>query len=137
MRKGSRRLRAAAHSRRKFLPALIKRQEHEMLFGVCPFEGAQAQTRATDLAHVFRHRHSKNSELCSLGHASRIMCNDARLKSTAERAAWLGNDETHYVRKWEYKDLQDLKEFIVLTEYWVESEHLTKESVAQMPEGKK
>ena len=63
--------------------------------------------------------------------------NDTRLKATAERAAWLGNDETHYVRKWEDKDLQDLKKFIKLTEYWIESEHLTQESVAQMPAGKK
>lgn len=30
---------------------------------------------------------------------------DARLKAVAERAVWLGNDETHYVRKWEDKDL--------------------------------
>jgi hypothetical protein len=72
-----------------------------------------------------------------LGPCIKDYVNDARLKSTAERAAWLGNDKTHYIRKWEYKDLQDLKEFIVLTEYWVESEHLTKESVAPMPEGKK
>jgi hypothetical protein len=63
--------------------------------------------------------------------------NDARLKTVAERAAWLGNDETHYVRKWETKDLQDLKRFIQLTEYWIESEHLTRESIAEMPEGKK
>lgn len=26
-----------------------------------------------------------------------------------ERAAWLGNDETHYVRKWPEKDVKDLK----------------------------
>jgi hypothetical protein len=63
--------------------------------------------------------------------------NDARLKAVAERAAWLGNDETHYVRKWEDKDLEDLKKFIQLTEYWIESEHLTRESIAEMPEGKK
>ncbi len=30
---------------------------------------------------------------------------DARVKELARRAAWLGNDETHYVRKWEGKDL--------------------------------
>jgi hypothetical protein len=62
---------------------------------------------------------------------------DARIKLTAERAAWLGNDETHFVRKWEDKDLQDLKKLIQLTCYWIQSEHLTNALVAEMPHGKK
>ncbi|MBP2259149.1 hypothetical protein [Virgibacillus alimentarius] len=37
----------------------------------------------------------------------------------AERATWLGNDETHYVRQWENKDLQDLKNLIDLTVYFI------------------
>ena len=49
----------------------------------------------------------------------------------------MGNDETHYVRKWEDKDLEDLKKFIQLTEHWIESEHLTREAIAEMPKGKK
>jgi hypothetical protein len=39
---------------------------------------------------------------------------DPRLKLTAERASWLGNDETHYVRKWEDKDIEDLKNSFAL-----------------------
>src|SRR5271157_5104927 len=30
---------------------------------------------------------------------------DPKIKACAKRAAWLGNDETHYVRKWESKDI--------------------------------
>ncbi|MGF6947536.1 hypothetical protein QF028_000029 [Neobacillus sp. B4I6] len=37
----------------------------------------------------------------------------------AERAVWLGNDETHYVRKWDDKDLKDLKNLIDLTVYFI------------------
>jgi hypothetical protein len=37
-----------------------------------------------------------------------------KVKAVASRAAWLGNDETHYSRKWEDKDLQDLKRLISL-----------------------
>ena len=33
---------------------------------------------------------------------------DPRVRQCAERAVWLGNDETHYERKWIGKDLQDL-----------------------------
>lgn len=35
------------------------------------------------------------------------------------RAVWLGNDETHYFRKWKDKDLQDLKNLIDLVVYHI------------------
>jgi hypothetical protein len=41
------------------------------------------------------------------------------IKEMAERAVWLGNDETHYIRKWEDKDIQDLKNLIDLTVYYL------------------
>jgi len=59
-----------------------------------------------------------------------------QIKEIARRAAWLGNDETHYVRKWEDKDLKDLKKLISLTLHWIEVETLTLEVIADMPEGK-
>ncbi len=40
---------------------------------------------------------------------------DEGIKNMAERAAWLGNDETHYYRKWIDKDIEILKELIQLT----------------------
>jgi len=59
---------------------------------------------------------------------------DERIKGTAKRAAWLGNDETHYFRKWEEKDLESLKLLIELTIRWIESVELTKKSIEEMPE---
>lgn len=56
------------------------------------------------------------------------------IKDVAKRAVWLGNDETHYLRKWESKDLQDLKKLIDLTVHWLEMEQITKETIAGMPE---
>ncbi|MGG0418261.1 hypothetical protein ABEY52_19685 [Priestia aryabhattai] len=44
------------------------------------------------------------------------------IKDMAERAIWLGNDETHYVRKWEGKDIKDLKNLIDLTVYYLSME---------------
>ena len=61
---------------------------------------------------------------------------DPKLKTTASRATWLGNDETHYVRKWEDKDLNDLKKLIDLTVHWVSAEILTGELAVSMPEPK-
>jgi hypothetical protein len=62
---------------------------------------------------------------------------DPRLRSTASRAAWIGNDETHYVRRWENKDLTDLKKLIELTVHWISSEILTAELEVSMPDSKK
>jgi hypothetical protein len=64
--------------------------------------------------------------------ASRIQ--DANIKGVAKRAAWLGNDETHYTRKWESKDLQDLKMLIDLTVHWMEAEALTAQLLKDMPD---
>jgi len=45
-------------------------------------------------------------------------------KSVAERATWLGNDETHYYRKWENKDISDLKALLRLTINAIENQLL-------------
>jgi hypothetical protein len=57
---------------------------------------------------------------------------DANVKETAKRAVWLGNDETHYVKTWEDKDLQDLKKLIALTVHWIEAHKLTEELLQSM-----
>lgn len=44
---------------------------------------------------------------------------ETSIKNMAERATWLGNDEAHYIRKWENKDLKDLKNLIELTVYFI------------------
>lgn len=62
---------------------------------------------------------------------------EGRVKAVAARAAWLGNDETHYVRKWEDKDLEDLKKLLHLTVLWIEMQELTESVVKEMPEAKK
>lgn len=55
------------------------------------------------------------------------MSEASKLRSVATKAVWLGNDETHYVRKWEDKDISHLKMLIDLTLHWIESELLTDE----------
>lgn len=68
-----------------------------------------------------------------LGKCIQDRINDTRIKEVARRAAWLGNDETHYVRTWEEKDLQDLKNLIDLTVHWIEAEALTEKLLNDMP----
>ena len=50
---------------------------------------------------------------------------DANVKRCADLATWLGNDETHYVRKWTDRGLADLKTLIRLTLHWIQNELLT------------
>ena len=61
---------------------------------------------------------------------------DTNVKECAKRAAWLGNDETHYTRKWEDKDIEDLKILVRLTVNWIENVLLTQKYCNEMPPGK-
>jgi hypothetical protein len=61
---------------------------------------------------------------------------DANLKICATRAAWLGNDETHYLRVWDSHDISDLKRLITLSVNWIENSILTKEYAKTMPSKK-
>ena len=58
---------------------------------------------------------------------------DARIQAVAKRSLWLGNDETHYLRKWTGHDLSDLITLIKLTANWIELEHLSKSYIESMP----
>jgi hypothetical protein len=58
------------------------------------------------------------------------------LRETAKRAVWLGNDETHYSRRWEGKDLQDLKDLLALVIVTIQSEPLFEALKKDMPSGK-
>lgn len=58
---------------------------------------------------------------------------DVRIQAVAKRCLWLGNDETHYLRKWTDHDVEDLVILIKLTTSWIEIEHLSKSYVQEMP----
>ncbi len=59
---------------------------------------------------------------------------DERIKAAAKRAAWLGNDETHYYRRWSDKDVQDLKKLISMTVNWIDLVILSEEYQKSMPD---
>lgn len=61
---------------------------------------------------------------------------DIKIKEVAARAVWLGNDETHYVRKWEKQSLKDLKNLILLTLHWMSMVELHNSMIEEMPEKK-
>lgn len=70
-----------------------------------------------------------------LGQCINTFIDDANVKKAAARAAWLGNDETHYIRKWTDKDVNDLKLLVRLTANWIENVLLTEKYEKEMPDG--
>jgi len=75
------------------------------------------------ILHKFKGDAAKKEELQTLflGVVIQKFVEDDRIKQCAKRAAWLGNDETHYTRRWQDKDLEDLKSLILLTVNFTDS----------------
>jgi len=61
---------------------------------------------------------------------------DSTIKRRAKRAVWLGNDETHFFKKWPGKDLTDLKNLIEITISSIEAQLLDEKYQKEMKESK-
>jgi len=59
---------------------------------------------------------------------------DSRVQAVAKRALWIGNDETHYLRKWNDRDITDLVTLIKLTIEWIDIERQSAAYIEEMPE---
>lgn len=86
--------------------------------------------------YLIKEKGKKSKEIreTRLGTCIKDYIDNQNIKDCAKRAAWLGNDETHYIRKWKDKDLEDLKDLIELTANWIRDEHLTRRIKKEMPE---
>jgi len=62
---------------------------------------------------------------------------DTRVQAVAKRALWIGNDETHYLRKWDDRDITDLVTLIKLTIEWIDIERQSAAYIEEMPEAAK
>lgn len=58
---------------------------------------------------------------------------DLRIQAVSKRCLWLGNDETHYLRKWTDHDVDDLVTLIKLATNWIEIEDLSRAYIQEMP----
>lgn len=78
--------------------------------------------------------HEASIEKKQLGTCIREYIEYEHLKALSERAAWLGNDETHYLRRWTEKDVKDLKKIIELVVHWISLHVLSEEVIKSMPD---
>ncbi|MFH1699344.1 MAG: hypothetical protein ABIE07_02055 [Candidatus Zixiibacteriota bacterium] len=60
--------------------------------------------------------------------------NNEQIREMAKRAAWIGNDETHYIREWDDKDIKNLKDLIDVVVSWIELEEKSKKYIDEMPD---
>lgn len=64
----------------------------------------------------------------ALGAAINNRISNERLKTAASRAIWLGNDFTHYTRKYTEYEISSMKDFIEATLHWILMELITDEA---------
>ena len=69
-------------------------------------------------------------EAMQLGNCIANKLTNDKLKAVASRAVWLGNDFTHYNRKFEEFEIADLKRFIDTCIFWILSELTVEEALA-------
>ena len=69
-----------------------------------------------------------------LGKSINDFVDNENIKEISKRAIWLGNDETHYTRKWEDRDINDMKKLIDIANHWIEMEQRTEEYIREMPQ---
>lgn len=55
------------------------------------------------------------------------------IKILATRSAWIGNDEAHYIRKQEDRDVNDMKAFIQATVYFISMILITEDAASMEP----
>lgn len=67
-----------------------------------------------------------------LSNCIRDYIDNPKIQTLAERTAWLGNDETHYLKKHTDRDITDLKSFINACANYIEME-LTLEDAETVP----
>ena len=86
---------------------------------------------------IFLGKDKVTVEKMMLGPCIETFVENSKIKEIAKRAAWIGNDETHFIRKWADKDVNDLKNTINLTVHWIVFEELQKRYVMEMPDPSK
>lgn len=77
--------------------------------------------------------HSDNIKRMPLAQCIRNYISSDEIKTLAERCAWIGNDEAHYVRKQEDRDVSDMKSFIQAMVYFIGMILITEDAASMIP----
>jgi hypothetical protein len=83
--------------------------------------------------YLINHKDANREEIESkfLGRCINEYIENPKIKELAKRTAYLGNDETHYVRTYQDKDINDLKRLLDLTLHWIIYDIETDQALAE------
>lgn len=82
------------------------------------------------------HEHPESEENIKVAPLSQCIKNyilAKNVKLLAERSAWIGNDEAHYIRKQEDRNVSDLKVFIQACVYFIAMTLVTDDAASMTP----
>lgn len=82
------------------------------------------------------HKHPEESERIKsipLSQCIKTYVDNPEIQTLAERSAWIGNDEAHYIRKQEGRDVSDMKSFIRAMVYFVGMVLITEDAASMAP----
>lgn len=68
-----------------------------------------------------------------LGQCINTYINNEQVKTLATSSAWIGNDEAHYIRKQEDRDIKDMKKFIQAIVYFIGIILITEDAATMEP----
>lgn len=75
----------------------------------------------------FLNEDSEKIAILPLGQAIKMIDSD-KVKNLATASSWLGNDETHYTKKYIDKDVSNMKRFIKSLAFFISSEIIAKDA---------
>lgn len=81
------------------------------------------------------HEHPESAEEIKkqlLAQCIKNYIDNPQIKTLAERSAWIGNDEAHYIRKQESRDVNDMKAFIKATVYFISMILITEDAASMV-----
>lgn len=82
------------------------------------------------------HRHPECEEEIKskpLAQCIKNYIDNEHITTLAERSAWIGNDEAHYIRKQEDRDVSDMKSFIQAIVYFIGMVLITEDAASMTP----
>ena len=82
------------------------------------------------------HEHPDDEETIKsrpLAQCIRNYIDNDSITTLAERSAWIGNDEAHYIRKQESRDVSDMKSFIQAIVYFIGMVLITEDAASMVP----
>lgn len=77
--------------------------------------------------------HESNIKKMLLSSCINQYIDSPNIKTLATRSAWIGNDEAHYIRKQEDRDVNDMKKFISATVYFISMILITEDAESIAP----